>query len=210
MFSDESDPPTDPFSQLLGRKPTREERERLQRIKSALKLSDNDALWSVLVALEYYDSLYREYPRNIADEVRSCINAARTLQGEGGGQESSTRTSRGSLSATTLGPSWWLPAFLAHQVLFGSVCMTAGFTIGTSGHAVWSDRPAHGAAKVLTSLLGAPSGWMMFALLLPFTVASARAGWAMRNRGSMHAGLVVIVLACFALVASALALIRLL
>ena len=54
------------FQKLTGRAPTEAERERLYRVKDALRLPDNDALWSLLIALDYHHSLYEQIPSRIA------------------------------------------------------------------------------------------------------------------------------------------------
>ena len=61
------------FEKLLGRAATETEREQLRRIRDALGLRENDALWSVLFALQYYDSLYRQFPKAIAAEAAKVL-----------------------------------------------------------------------------------------------------------------------------------------
>ena len=53
------------FEKLLGRQPSVAEREQLYRVKSALDLQDNDALWMILIVLQSYDALYRRVPARI-------------------------------------------------------------------------------------------------------------------------------------------------
>lgn len=65
------------FALLIGRQATDREIERLHRIKGALGIRDNDALWSVLLALESYDALYREYPAAIAKETQRILEVVR-------------------------------------------------------------------------------------------------------------------------------------
>lgn len=62
-----------PFEKLLGRSATAAEREQLRKIGDALELRKNDALWSVLFALQYFDSLYRQYPKAIAGEAAKIL-----------------------------------------------------------------------------------------------------------------------------------------
>ena len=52
----------DSFAKLLGRQPTDAERQQLYRVKDALGLKNNDALWLVLMALEFYNDQYRRFP----------------------------------------------------------------------------------------------------------------------------------------------------
>ena len=66
------------FEKLLGRAATETEREQLRRIRDALGLRENDALWSVLFALQYYDSLYRQFPKAIAAEAAKVLAETRT------------------------------------------------------------------------------------------------------------------------------------
>ena len=61
------------FEKLLGRESKPAEREQLYRVKEALGLRDNDALWLVLFALQYYDSLYRQFPKAIGQEARAFL-----------------------------------------------------------------------------------------------------------------------------------------
>ena len=65
------------FEKLLGRTATETEREQLRKIRDALDLRDNDALWSVLFALQYYDSLYRQFPKAIAAEAAKILAETR-------------------------------------------------------------------------------------------------------------------------------------
>ena len=41
------------FAKVVGRHASDEERQRLYRLRDALGLSDNDAFWSIVMALEY-------------------------------------------------------------------------------------------------------------------------------------------------------------
>ena len=51
---------------LLERKLSEEEIARLRRIKDVLKIPENDALWDIIVALEYQHAYYEELPQKIA------------------------------------------------------------------------------------------------------------------------------------------------
>jgi hypothetical protein len=55
-----------------------EERERLFRPRDALGLRDNDAFWSIVMALEYYDSFFGQYSAPLAVQTERCIEDART------------------------------------------------------------------------------------------------------------------------------------
>jgi hypothetical protein len=65
------------FEKVLGRESKPAEREQLYRVKEALGLRDNDALWLVLFALQYYDSLYRQFPKAIGQEASRVLGETR-------------------------------------------------------------------------------------------------------------------------------------
>ena len=48
----------DSFAKLLGRQPSDAERQSLYRVRDALGLKNNDALWLVLMALQHYQGQY--------------------------------------------------------------------------------------------------------------------------------------------------------
>lgn len=70
------------FKALLGRQPSDKEVERLYRVKNALNIRDNDAMWMILMALESYDTLYSKYPALIADQVDVVVEKQRELIAE--------------------------------------------------------------------------------------------------------------------------------
>lgn len=70
------------FKALLGRQPSDKEVERLYRVKNALNIRDNDAMWMILMALESYDTLYSKYPALIAGQVDVVIEKQRELIAE--------------------------------------------------------------------------------------------------------------------------------
>jgi hypothetical protein len=65
------------FEKLLGRAPTKTERENLYRIRDALGIRDNDALWIVLMALEIYGVKYAAIPLEIEQMIRRILNDLR-------------------------------------------------------------------------------------------------------------------------------------
>lgn len=67
----------DSFAKLLGTQPTDKDRNDLYRVRDALGLKSNDALWLVLMALQHYQSQYEKVPARIEDAAR------RTLQNFG-------------------------------------------------------------------------------------------------------------------------------
>ena len=161
------------FERLLGRQPSEQEVKGLYRVKNALNIRDNDALWLVLMALQSYDSLYRKYPSMIAEEVRKIVDTQRTLAASM--VEAETKRALGSLAeavsmtSTTIAAtvaessrllSWgWM---LLGMLGFGSLCMFAGALLA-SGHApFWAGGVA--GDSVPTMILGTlgrtPAGWI--------------------------------------------------
>ena len=65
------------FAKVAGRHASDEERQRLYRLRDALGLRDNDAFWSIVMALEHYDSFFRRYPAELAEYTERCIEDAR-------------------------------------------------------------------------------------------------------------------------------------
>ena len=64
-----ADAPATSFAHLFGRAATATEKERLHHLQKSLGFRDDDAIWSILMALQYYDSLYSQYPNAIGMEA---------------------------------------------------------------------------------------------------------------------------------------------
>jgi hypothetical protein len=67
----------DTFAKVVGRHASDEERQRLDRLRHALGLRDNDAFWSIVMAREYDDSFFRRYLAELAEHTERCIEDAR-------------------------------------------------------------------------------------------------------------------------------------
>ena len=61
------------FTKLLGRDPSDAEVQKLYRVRDALGLKNNDALWLVLMALGHYESAYERMPQAIAEAARGSL-----------------------------------------------------------------------------------------------------------------------------------------
>jgi hypothetical protein len=79
--SDHAGDGVDAFARLLGRQPSDAEREQLHRLRAELGLRGNDALWLVLVALQYHLTLYQSIPARIE---RAATAACRQATGAAG------------------------------------------------------------------------------------------------------------------------------
>lgn len=53
------------FTRLLGRQPNDTERQSLYRVRDALGLKENDALWLILMALQHHQTQYEKVPQSI-------------------------------------------------------------------------------------------------------------------------------------------------
>ena len=63
----------DSFAKLLGRQPSDAERQSLYRVRDALCLKNNDALWLVLMALQHYQGQYEKFPQAIAQAAKDTL-----------------------------------------------------------------------------------------------------------------------------------------
>jgi hypothetical protein len=177
------------FWKLHGRQPTDKERQWLLKVQGALGLRENDAFWFVVMMLEHYDGLYRDYPRKIAEETSRTIDGTKKVLAVAARMEAA-RALAEELAKTSAEIAQKLAerphqihritAALAFLVLFGSICMSAGFKLATTGRPFWVS--AEGPPRVASVVLGAPAGWMSFALLLPTAAYVFRRSWADANK----------------------------
>ena len=65
------------FAMLVGRQPSDKDRQDLYRVRDALKLKANDALWSVLFMLQHYEWLYSRHPAAIGEAVKEVTKTVR-------------------------------------------------------------------------------------------------------------------------------------
>jgi hypothetical protein len=65
------------FLEVSGELPDDVSLLRMRRVSTALSLRDNDALWSVLVALEYYARLYEAMPERIRQAGAGSLDMVR-------------------------------------------------------------------------------------------------------------------------------------
>jgi len=73
----ETTTPLSSFERMLGRAATERERDQLRRVQAELGLHENDALWLVIFALQYYEGLYRQFPKAIAAEAQRVLSETR-------------------------------------------------------------------------------------------------------------------------------------
>lgn len=143
----------DSFTKLLGRQPSDKERQELYRVRDALGIKNNDALWLVLMALQHYEGLYASIPASIRDAAQKAASgAAAQAQAEVNKavaalvpsvQQAVKDGARSALANDTIGKSsiTLVLASLIVGLVFG-VGMLYGariFAAGEQGHLSWSD-----------------------------------------------------------------------
>jgi hypothetical protein len=179
------------FAKVVGRQAAPAERERLYRLREALGLRDNDAFWSIVMALEYYDSFFRQYPAELAEQTARCIESARNAFAAAADKEAAQmqRMLSEKVAETSVEIARKLAerpvglhrvtTALAAVVAFGALCVSAGYNLGAPERPFWvaKDEGLRGAERGLSVVLALPAGWMIFALLLPAAVYGARVGW---------------------------------
>ena len=169
------------FERVVGRVATDAERARLYRLRDALGLRDNDAFWSIVMALEYYDSLFREYPEKVAEATERAAQRVRAPY-SATAQEHLAAAASGELArrlAETPAGLHRVSAGIAAAVAYGSLCTFAGYELAAPGKPFWIRDSVHGSgvSHVLAAVLSLPAGWMVFTLLIPAALAGVRFGW---------------------------------
>jgi hypothetical protein len=137
------------FEKLLGRPPSEKAVLSVYRVKNALNIRDNDALWLVLMALEFYDTLYRKYSAVIAEEVSQIVEDQRTVMAALA--EAETRKALGTLADTVSKTSESIAVRLANATrwqswgwawftfsAFRSLCVFVGVVLGTARLPYWA------------------------------------------------------------------------
>jgi hypothetical protein len=181
----------DAFAKVVGRPPAEHERARLERLRDALGLQDNDAFWAIVMALEHYDSFFRRYPRELAEEAARTIESARAAFAVAAAKEAALAQRRlaEQVAQTSVEIARRLAArpvglhrvtlVLASVVAFGALCVAAGYGWAAANRPFWvgSDGEFQGGRRLLSIVLNVPAGWMVFALLVPAAAYGARYGW---------------------------------
>ena len=179
------------FEQLVGRKPTEPERERLYRLRQVLGLRDNDAFWSIVMALEHYDAFFRAYPAQLAEVTERAVENVRAASVAAAHEEVAAmqRALAAKVAETSVELAHKLAdkplgihrvtAALAAVVAFGSLCVHAGYELSMTGAPSWVNEPqgASNASRALARVLSVPAGWMIFALLMPAVARGVMFGW---------------------------------
>ncbi len=163
--------PEERIKALLGRVPSKADRERLAKVRDALGIRSTDAVWDIMIALDYHLQLYAAVPDKIAEQTRSAaVQLGRIVEGA----RRNERIGVGGIVAsgdTAAGSPTSIAALGAVAVAYGALCVAAGYLTAERGLPPW------GARRPLGAVLGAPAGWLIFVLLLPLASRWVRAGW---------------------------------
>ena len=128
------------IEKLLGRELTDDEQERLTRIQDILGIADDDALWDILIALEYQRAFYEALPEKISGasgEIVAQLSAAADKEiahaqsrlAEAVVEHAKTLSTKMRLSALVIPGLGALVSLL----LYGCLLMWAGYCIGAGG-----------------------------------------------------------------------------
>ena len=69
----------DNFVKLLGREANADEIRTINRISETLSIGHGDALWAIIIALQYYNSLYEAIPGQISKATDVAMDRARSM-----------------------------------------------------------------------------------------------------------------------------------
>jgi hypothetical protein len=168
-----------------GREPTRAEVDRIERVRDAFDVGENDAFITIAAVLEFYDALYRRYPDQCANATRKAIRESlcsprlfpKALD-HSGSEHEAQRVTLACLGA-------------AFSVLIAAL----GMAVGARGAPLWTvGHSGSPVAAAIASVLGAPAGWVILVVLLvPAGYAAIQgytrarqvgSGWQERARGA--------------------------
>ena len=90
----------DAFNQLLEHQATDGDRQRLYRARDTLNIKPTDAVWRLLMVLEYYQTMYEKIPHQIADAARNATETIR-VTAEAQAKAAREETKKGLMKAVT-------------------------------------------------------------------------------------------------------------
>lgn len=128
------------IEKLLGRELAGDEQERLARIQDILGIADNDALWDILIALEYQRTFYEALPEKISSASGAILAQLSAAAGNEIAHAQSRLAEAVVEHAKTLSTKMRLSALvipglgaLVTVLLYGCLLMWAGYCIGAGG-----------------------------------------------------------------------------
>ena len=151
------------FQQLFQRSPTPEEQHRFDRFGDVMSLATDDSMWYVILVNEFYDNKLEARLKDVENVASSAAKATLVKIGEAvndKAEEIAAVRNQGFLWR-----SWGL--MLSMVVLFGAVCVNAGYVMGSGKYPFWL-TPQEGLLKVAGYFLNVPSGWIFLIGCSPF------------------------------------------
>ncbi len=125
------------FEQLLERELSPEDKVRLLRIKDILGIDNNDALWDLLIAMDYQRIYYEELPKKIEQSTASILeNISLAAKHEVALAQASLAESvvkqAKKLSTKEHIQKWllWGSIALVLTIIYGSIMLWAGYGLG--------------------------------------------------------------------------------
>ena len=119
----------DSFAQLIRRQPSDKDKQDLYHVRDALKLKTTDAVWLLLMALQYYKSLYEEFPARIAaaaNEVTRGVRAVADAQAKAANAETRRALMDAVREAAVKSVRYGAGAQLARWVAIAVGCVVVG------------------------------------------------------------------------------------
>ena len=167
------------FQELFQRPPTQEEQHRFDRFQNVMSLATDDSMWYVILVNEFYDNKLAARLQDVENVANSAAKAALVKIGEAvndKAEEIAAVRNQGFLWR-----SWGL--MLSLVVLFGAVCVNAGYVMGSGKYPFWL-TPQEGLMKVAGYFLNVPSGWILLIGCSPFLLNNFTSAMAASKRNA--------------------------
>lgn len=149
------------IEKLLNRKFADEEKERLHRIQDVIKIANNDALWDIIIAMEYQRTFYENIPKQIeqstADVLKQLsITAKKEVSIAQASLSKSVVEQAKKLSTREHIQTWllWGTIVLVLTLIYGSLMAWLGYSLGV------------GKIQPLPLILQSPVGFLLAGILL--------------------------------------------
>ena len=168
----------DTFAQLFERQASDKDKQDLYRVRDALKVKTTDSVWAFLMVLQYYKTLYEEFPARIEAAAREVTKGARSAA-EAQAKAAHEETKRALMEAVheaaarsaQYGAGAWMAKWVSVGVGVIAVAVLAvGWVESSRGHAQGRSDGERAALKTcaaltaLSSWAATPDGQLAYAL----------------------------------------------
>lgn len=119
------------LTRLLGRELTQEEQDRFLRCKEILQVSDDDAIWDLLAAMEYQRTYYEELPARIEESAQRVLHGISSTPQHGAPQIQNPGV--GKFTNPSSMKAWfpWAVYALVAITIYGAINMWIGYCLGS-------------------------------------------------------------------------------